>query len=314
MGSDQKIKLSIVTTCYNEEGNVDELRERVVRALDPFPEIEHEHIFIDNASEDGTVAKLRAQAARDPRVKFIVNNRNFGTERSGFYALRLAFGDIVIPMACDLQDPPELFPQLIQKWREGCLAVYCVKIQSEESWVKFRLRRLYYRLLALLSDVRLVQDFTGFGLFDKKVMEELRKVDDPFPYMRGLVAEFGFRGGEVPFRQPQRKRGKSSYNLYGLYKVAMMGITSYSNIPIRIAAIAGFILSLLSLALAFLYLVIKLLFWSRLPVGIAPMLIGLFFFSSVQLFFIGILGEYVLSIHVRSLRRPLVVERERVNF
>ena len=306
--------ISIVSGTFNEEDNVEELYERVKRVfLERLPDDSFEMIVIDNASTDGTVAVLKRMAEKDRRLKIIVNNRNFGHIRSPVHAILQARGDAVIAMASDLQDPPEI-PELVAKWREGYSIVAGTKPKSIETPLMFVVRRLYYRVIGAIADVELIPNFTGFGLYDRSVIDVIRKLDDPYPYFRGIISELGFRVAQLPYTQRPRVRGITKNNFYTLYDLAMLGITSHSKIPLRLATMAGFALSLLSLAISVTYLILKLMFWEHFGFGTAPILIGLFFFSSVQLFFIGLLGEYVAAIHTQVLKRPLVVERERVNF
>lgn len=306
--------VSIVSGCYNEEDNVEELYTQVRDAMARLPGYTYEHIFIDNASTDRTVDRLRAIAARDRGVKVIVNTRNFGHIRSPFYALLQARGEAVIGMASDLQDPPALIPELIRKWTEGYKVVMAVKPDTDASWLAFRLRRGYYDVLGRMANVNLARHFTGFGLYDQEVIALLRTIDDPYPYFRGLVADLGFEAATVEFRQPKRKHGITHNNFYTLYDLAMLGLTSYSKVPLRLATMFGFFMSLTSFLVAVGYLVMKLLFWYRFPFGQAPLLIGIFFFGSIQLLFIGLIGEYIGAIHTQVQRRPLVIEKERINF
>jgi glycosyltransferase involved in cell wall biosynthesis len=306
--------ISIVTPCFNEADNVDELHLRLKAVRDQLPAYRFEHIFIDNASTDGTVARIKALIARDPTVRLIVNARNFGHIRSPYHGLLQASGDAVICLASDLQDPPEIIPEMIRAWESGYRVVAGVKSGSRESKAMWILRSSYYRLVRKLADVQLLEHFTGFGLYDRSFVDVLRGIDDPYPYFRGLVAEIGFDVARVEYQQPGRKRGITKNNFYTLYDLAMLGITSHSKIPIRLATMAGFFLSLISFMISLTYLVLKLALWDRFQLGTAPLLIGMFFFGSVQIFFIGLIGEYVASIHTQVLRRPLVVERERVNF
>ncbi|MFA9439821.1 glycosyltransferase [Uliginosibacterium sp. sgz301328] len=305
--------ISIVTPCFNEEDNVDELCSRIAQVMEHQP-YDYEHILIDNCSSDRTVERVKAIAQRDSRVKLIVNARNFGHIRSPYYGILQSRGDACVQIASDLQDPPEMIPEFIKKWEEGYKAVFAVKPESEESALMFWLRRSYYRFIARISEVSLVQNATGAGLFDKALVDVLRDLRDPYPYFRGLVCEIGFPIATVPFRQPRRKRGVTKNNFYTLYDMAMLGITNHSKVPLRLMTMAGFALSILSLVIAFGFLVAKLLFWNLFQVGIAPVLIGLFFFGGIQMFFIGLLGEYVGAIHTQVRNMPLVVESERVNF
>ncbi|MGH9443997.1 MAG: glycosyltransferase family 2 protein [Thermoanaerobaculia bacterium] len=306
--------ISVVSGCYNEEANVEELYAQVRDVLRGLPGCRYEHIFIDNASTDGTPDRLRAIAARDRSVKVILNTRNFGHVRSPYHALLQAGGDAVIGMAADLQDPPSLIPEFIRKWEEGYKVVMGVKPESDENWLLSRLRKAYYGFLGRIANITLVKNFTGFGLYDREVIESLRKLDDPYPYFRGLVADLGYEAATIEFRQPKRRHGRTHNNFFTHYDLAMLGITSYSKFPLRLATMLGFVMALLSFLVAFGYLLMKLLFWYRFTFGQAPLLIGIFFLGSVQLLFIGIIGEYIGSIYTQVQRRPLVIEKERINF
>lgn len=306
--------ISVVTPCFNEESNVEELHLRIAAQFDKLPGYDFEHIYIDNASTDGTAKVIRRLAGADSRVKAILNTRNFGHIRSPIHAILQARGDAVISMASDLQDPPELIPAFIQQWEAGFKVVAGVKPKSQETPLMFALRRLYYATIGRIADVELIPNFTGFGLYDRTVIELVRRIDDPYPYFRGMIADLGFEHAEVPFEQPLRRRGVTKNNFYTLYDIAMLGITGHSKVPIRLATMAGFALSGLSLLVALIYLAYKLLYWDQFSLGVAPILIGFFFFASIQLFFIGILGEYIANIHTQVQKRPLVVERERINF
>jgi glycosyltransferase involved in cell wall biosynthesis len=306
--------ISIVTACYNEEENVAELYAQVKAVMMTQKNIRYEHIFIDNDSRDRTVEILREIAFSDATVKIIVNARNFGHIRSPFHALLQAQGDAVIMLAADLQDPPELINEFIKQWEAGYKVVVGVKPSSRERFPMAMVRRVYYHLITKIADTSLIKNFTGFGLYDAQVIKILRGIGDSYPYFRGLISEIGFKVAEVPFVQPPRLHGKSSNNFYSLYDMAILGITTHSKLPIRVATMGGFFLSMISFAAAFVFLILKLFWWDHFPMGVAPILIGMFFLGSVQLFFIGILGEYVLSIHTQTLKRPLVVERERINF
>jgi glycosyltransferase involved in cell wall biosynthesis len=307
-------RLVILTPCFNEQENVRPLYEAIKGIMAGLPRYEYIHLYIDNASTDGTVEVLRHLASEDRRVRVILNARNFGHIRSPFYGLLQADGDAVIYMASDLQDPPEMIPRLIAEWENGAKAVLAIKDSSDESGVFFALRKLYYRVVERLADVRTFQSFTGFGLYDRQVVDYCRSLNDPYPYFRGIIAETGLPTAEVHYHQPARKRGITKNNFYTLYDLAMLGITNHSKIPLRLATMSGFVMSLISLVVGVVYLIYKLLYWQQFPAGTAPLVIGLFFFASVQLFFIGILGEYIGSIHTQVLKRPLVVEKERINF
>ncbi len=306
--------ISVVTPCYNEEGNVEQLYREIKAVFDDLPQYDYEHVYIDNASTDGTVAILREIAKRDPRVKIIVNNRNFGHVRSPYHGLLQAKGDAVIGMCSDLQDPPQLIVQFLEGWEEGYPIVLGQKTTSEEAPLFFFIRRCYYRLAKKLADVELIENVTGFGLYDRKVIEAFRGLDDSYPYVRGLISEMGYSVKRVAYMQATRKRGVTKNNFYTLFDVAMLGITSHSKVPLRLATMLGFAMSFISFLIAMGYLVAKLLFWNHFEFGLAPLIIGLFFFASLQLFCIGLVGEYIGFIHTQVLNRPLVVERERINF
>lgn len=306
--------ISVITPCFNEQENIKELYNEVKNNFLNLNGYCYEHIFIDNNSEDSTLDILKEIAREDNNIKVIVNARNFGHIRSPYYGLLQAQGDAAIIMASDLQDPPQMISKFIAAWQDGYKIVIGIKLKSEESKTMFMLRSLYYKFITRISETDLIKDFTGFGLYDKSVLKILREIDDPYPYFRGIIADIGFDRKEITYTQPKRKYGVTKNNFYTLYDMAMLGITSYSKLPLRLATIAGFSLSILSFLLSFLFFFIKLIFWSSFNTGIAPILCGLFFFSSVQLFFIGLLGEYISSIHMRTMKRPLVVERERVNF
>jgi glycosyltransferase involved in cell wall biosynthesis len=304
--------ITVVTPCFNEEENVEAVYRETKRVFSSIPEVTYDHLFIDNSSTDSTVVKLREIVAVDPAVSVIVNARNFGHIRSPIHGLLQAKGDAVILLVADLQDPPDLMQEFVGKWLAGAPIVVGVKPVAKESALFFALRRMYYRLVTRIANVKLIQNFTGFGLYDRKVIEILRKIDDPYPYFRGLVCEIGFDVIQLPYVQPRRKRGISKNNFYTLYDIAMLGITSHSKVPLRLATIGGFLLSGFSLLVSLVYLVLKLLFWNEFSIGSAPILIGVFFFSSVQLFFIGLLGEYVGAILTYVQKRPLVIEKERI--
>ena len=306
--------ISIVTPCYNEEGNVENIYQQVKVVFDQLKVYVYEHLFIDNASKDKTVAILKEIASKDKNVKVIVNTRNFGHIRSPYHALFQTKGDAVIVIVADLQDPPEMITEFLKKWEEGYKIVIGIKTQSEESSLMFGVRKTFYTLISKLSDVELIRNFTGFGLYDKQVIDIISNLNDPYPYFRGIIADIGFEVAKIEYKQTARKKGITKNNFYTLYDMAMLGITNHSKVPLRLATMLGFSLSIISLLVAFGYLVYKLIFWKSFSVGIAPVVIGLFFFSSVQLFFLGLVGEYIGSIHTQVLKRPLVIEKERINF
>jgi glycosyltransferase involved in cell wall biosynthesis len=311
--STQKL-ISIVTPCYNEELNVNLIYSKVKEVFQNLPQYSYEHIFIDNCSKDSTVSILKEICKSDVNAKLIVNTRNFGWMRSPYYALLQSSGDATILIVADLQDPPEMIFKFLEKWEEGFKVVIGVKAQAEESRLMFLIRSTYYNLINKLSDTELIKNYTGYGLYDKVIIEILRTLDDPYPYFRGLISEIGYEVFKIPYTQPTRKRGISTSNFYALYDVGILGITNHSKMPLRLATFIGFVMSLCSLAIAFIYFIYKLVRWDWFSAGQAPLVIGLFFFSSVQLFFIGIVGEYIGSIHTQVLKRPLVIEKERINF
>ncbi len=306
--------ISVVTQCYNEEGNVHEIYESVKKVMRSLNGYSYEHIFIDNASWDKTQDILKDIAMNDKNVKVILNTRNFGQIRSPIYALLQANGDAVILIVADLQEPPSLIIDFIKKWEEGYKIVIGVKSKSEESPILFVLRKAYYNLIARLSEIELIKNFTGFGLYDQEVIMIIRKINDPYPYFRGLICDIGFERAEIAYIQPQRKWGTTKNNFYTLFDYAMLGITNHSKVPLHLATMLGFLLALLCLLVALGYFIYKLVFWDRFSLGVAPLVIGFFFFASVQLMFIGIIGEYIGSIHTQVLKRPMVIEKERINF
>lgn len=311
--TDRRKFLSIVTPCFNEEENVDELAQRIADVMASLP-YDYEHVFIDNHSTDGTVERVKALASCDRRVKLIVNARNFGHIRSPYHALLQTSGDACICLASDLQDPPEMIAELVARWEEGYKTVMAVKPESHEAPVMRTLRRMYYRFLGRISEVPLVHNATGAGLYDHAVIEVLRQLEDPYPYFRGLVAEIGYPIATVPFVQPRRTRGITKNNFYTLFDTAMLGITNHSKVPLRLMTMTGFALGILSLMVAFGFLIAKLILWNSFQLGFAPLLCGMFFLGAVQLLSLGILGEYIGSVHTKVRHLPLVVELERVNF
>jgi polyisoprenyl-phosphate glycosyltransferase len=310
-----KKRISIVTPCYNEEANIAEVFRRMRVVMDAQDTYEYEHIFIDNSSQDSTVEILRGLAAEDRRVKVIVNARNFGHLRSPMHAFLHAHGDAVGLLFADLQDPPELFVEMIQEWEKGFPIVAGIKSSSDESGAMYRVRTFYYTLVGKLTDVRVLSHFTGFGLYDRSVVQTLReKFPDPYPYFRGMIAELGLPHAEVHYNQKRRMRGITKNNFYTLYDLAMLGITNLSKVPLRLVTLCGFISAAISLILGAFYLLYKIIFWDRFSLGLAPLILGLFFLGSVQLLCLGIIGEYVGSVHTSVQKRPLVVEKERINF
>ena len=308
-------KISIVVPCFNEEENVvpmaNAIREEFKKNLALY---EYEIIFIDNDSKDNTRDLIRELCKNDRGIKGIFNAKNFGQFNSPYYGMLQSTGDATILMAADFQDPVEMIPKYVHAWEEGYKIAIGIKKSSQENKIMYHLRSLYYKTIKKLSEVEQIEHFTGFGLYDRAFINVLRKLDDPTPFLRGIVAELGFKRKEIPYEQPKRRAGMTSNNFYRLYDAAMLSITSYTKIGLRIATLIGGLSGFLSLAVALIYLVLKLLYWDRFPAGMAPILIGMLFLGSVQLFFIGMIGEYVLTINHRVMKRPLVVEEERINF
>jgi glycosyltransferase involved in cell wall biosynthesis len=308
------MKISIVSGCYNEQDNLDEFFKRTIAAIQLIGHYDWEIIIIDNASTDSSREIIKSHASKEPRIKAIFNTRNFGHVRSPYHGILQANGDAIIYLASDLQDPPEMIPQFIDAWEAGSKVVAAIKNESEESALFFLARKAYYTIVSSLSDVDLLKNFTGFGLYDQDVIKHIREMDDPYPYFRGQISELGFPVKKLSFVQPARKRGFSKNNFYTLYDLAMLGFTNHTKIPLRFATMLGFGVSVICLAVAVAYFVVKLLFWDTFQLGLAPLVIGLFFTASVQLLFIGVIGEYIGAILTKVTKRPLVTEAERINF
>jgi glycosyltransferase involved in cell wall biosynthesis len=310
----QRKKISIISGCYNEQDNIKPLYERISTVMSQFPQYDYEIIIIDNCSKDKTSEVLREIAATDNRVKVILNARNFGVNRSGLYVHKFVAGNCMICLASDLEDPPELIAEFLKKWEQGYKMVAAIKKGSKENILMRAVRSVYYKIIYAISEIEQIKNFTGFGLYDMSIIKPLLEYYDSTTYFRGLVSEYGYDISFVEFVKPVRPSGKSSYNFFSYFDYAMLGIVSNSKVPIRIATLAGFCLSGLSLLVALFYFVFKLLFWSSVPFGIAPLVIGLFFFSSVQIFFIGLIGEYVAAVLSKVSPKPLVLVREFINF
>lgn len=306
--------ISVVSSCYNEEGNLREFHDRIVAVFKQLPGYAHEIIVADNCSTDSSREILRDLASQDRQFKVILNAGNFGHIRSPFNAIMQATGDAVVVLCSDLQEPPEMIPDFVRHWEAGYQVVCGVKPKSRENPLMFQVRRFYYWLLASCADTPQIQNFTGFGLYDRRVIDALKKFHEPYPYLRGLVCEVGFRRTEIPFVQAERKHGKTKNNFFTLYDMAMTGFVNHTKLPLRLAAFVGFFLAFLSLLVAVGYFIYKLLFWQTFNLGLAPMVIGLFFFSSVQLIFIGIIGEYIGAVWTQVKNKPWVIEDERINF
>lgn len=314
----ERKKISIVVPCYNEEANVRLMRDAIEGRFnedETLKKYDYDIVFIDNDSTDNTRSELRRLCAEDmAHVKAIFNAKNFGQFNSPYYAMLQTDGDATMLMAADFQDPPELISEFVRSWEEGYRIVIGVKAHSTDGKLVYAFRCMYYKLIKKFSQVDQIEHFTGFGLYDRSFIDVMRELDDPTPFLRGIVAELGFHRKELPYDQPKRRAGKTSNNFYTLYDAAMLGFTSYTKVGLRIATFAGAICSGLCLLVAFIYLIMKLIWWDRFPAGMTPLLIGMLFLGSVQIFFIGVVGEYILSINQRVMHRPLVVEEERINF
>lgn len=306
--------ISIVAGCYNEEDNIPELHQRLTLVMQKFSQYDYEIILIDNASTDQTVDVIRSIAAKDKHLKAIVNVRNFGHIRSPYHAFLLAHGDAVIGMASDLEDPPELISEFIAKWEEGYKIVIGVRRKTEERGLMPLIRKSYYSLMTRISEVEQVRNFTGFGLYDRRVMDILRDIQDPYPYFRGLICELGFPRAEIPFDKLLRKHGLSKGSFFIYLDSALLGIVNHSKAPLRLATLMGLAMSGLSFMLGVYYLFRKLMAWNEFEAGIAPLAVGMFFFMGVLFVLLGLIGEYIGLLVTHTVRRPMVVEKERINF
>lgn len=306
--------ISVMTPCFNEHGNIANIYEAVKQQFDRMPQYTYEHIFIDNCSTDGSRDILRSLAAKDPNVKVILNVANFGPNRSGTYGMFQGSGEALIAIVCDLQDPPELIPAFLKKWEEGYKVVLGQKSRSKENPVMFQIRKIYYRLMAGLSETEHLDNVTGYGLYDKEVLNMIQWMDDPEPYIRGLITQLGYAWCLVEYTQRKREVGSSSYNFFSYFDFAVTGLTHVSRKPLRIATFIGFGMSAVSFIVALIYLIMKLTMWEQFDMGMAPVLIGMFLLASVQLAFIGVIGEYIGAILTKVTKRPMVIEEERINF
>lgn len=310
-------KISVLIPCYNEVENVEPMSFAVVNILEEkLSRYDYEIIFIDNCSTDGTRDKLETICSKNKKIKAIFNVTNFGQFNSPFYGICQTTGGCTISMCCDFQDPVELIPRFVEEWEKGHKIVSGIKTSSKESPVVYFLRSMYYKMIRNMSDTEMIEHFTGFGLYDKTFIDILRELDDPIPFLRGIVAEYGhgFNRIDIEYEQARRRAGKTHNNLYSLYDAAMLSITSYTKVGLRLATILGFVSSGISLMVALVYLILKLINWDNFQAGNAPMIIGIYVIGSLQLFFIGLLGEYILNINTRVIHRPLVVEEKRINF
>lgn len=307
--------ISVLIPCYNEVENVQPISEAIINEfVTKLPQYDYEIVFIDNFSTDGTRNKIEQICKMNPKIKAIFNAKNFGQFNSPYYGMCQTHGDCTIGMCCDFQDPVELIPRFVAEWEKGYKIVSAIKTQSEENKIVRFLRTCYYKAIKKMSSVEQIEHFTGTGLYDKSFIDVLRELDDPMPFLRGIVAELGPLRKDIEYTQAKRRAGKTHNNWYTLYDAAMLSFTSYTKVGLRVATIIGFLFSLLTMLMAIIYLCAKLIWWEAFPMGTAPMLIGMFFIGSVQLFFIGLVGEYVLNINARVMHRPLVVEEKRINF
>jgi len=310
-----KKKISILVPCYNEEENVVAISEAIIKEVEEkLPKYDYELVFIDNCSTDKTRILLEGLCAENKKIKIIFNAKNFGQFNSPYYGMLQTTGDCTILICADFQDPVDMIPKFVQEWENGNKIVIGIKNKSKENKIMYFLRSCYYKLIKKISDTEQIEHFTGFGLYDKSFIEVLRKLDDPTPFLRGIVAELGFSRKDIPYEQQKRRAGKTHNNFYKLYDAAMLSFTSYTKIGLRLATFAGAIISAISFIIGLIYLILKLMYWDRFAAGTIPILIGMCFLGAIQLFFIGFLGEYILSINARVMKRPLVIEEKRINF
>ncbi len=307
-------KISIVVPCYNEEENVEPISEAIIQQIEKLQNYTYELVLIDNCSTDKTKEKIIQLCEKNKNIKAIFNAKNFGQFNSPYYAMLQTTGDCTILIAADFQDPVEMIPQFIQEWEAGYKIVIGIKKKSQENKLIYFLRSIYYKLIKRLSDTDQIEHFTGFGLYDKDFIQVLKKLEDPTPFLRGIVAELGYQRKEIPYEQPKRRAGKTHNTFYRLYDAAMLSFTSYTKIGLRLATFLGILIGVLSFIIGLVYLILKLIYWDRFAAGMVPLLIGIFFLGAVQLFFIGLLGEYILAINTRVMKRPLVIEEKRINF
>lgn len=311
----EKKKIGVMIPCYNEEENIVQICEAVAQEItNNLPQYDYEILIMDNCSTDNTRALIREICAKNPKVKAILNAKNFGQFNSPYYGMLQVDGDCVIPICADFQDPVEMIPKFIKEWEDGYKIVCAIKSSSRENSLVRLARTMYYKMIKKMSSVEQIEHFTGFALYDRSFIEVLKNLDDPTPFIRGIVAELGFKRKDIEFEQPKRKAGKTHNNFYSLYDAAMLSFTSYTKIGLRIATFAGFGIAIISFLIGLVYLIMKLIWWDRFPGGTAPALIMSMFLGSVQLFFLGFLGEYIMNINTRVMNRPLVVEEERINF
>lgn len=312
---DQQKKISVLIGCYNEEENVVPLSKALVEMLETnLSQYDYEIVFIDNDSKDNTRPLLREICKGNPRIKAIFNAKNFGQFNSPYYGMLQCTGDCVVKMAADFQDPVEMVPSIVAEWEKGAKIVSCIKTKSKENPIMRFMRTIYYKIIKKMSSIDQIEHFTGFGLYDKSFIEVLRNLKDPTPFLRGIVAELGYKRVSIEYTQAKRRAGKTHNNMMTLFDAAMLSFTSYTKVGLHLVTIAGMVLSVLSFLAALVYLVLKLIYWDRFSAGVAPLIIAIFFFNAIELLFIGFVGEYVMSINTRVMNRPLVIEEERINF
>ena len=307
-------KISVVIPCYNEQENIENISNAIAEQIEKIEKYDYEIIIIDNDSTDNSRKIIEKQCKKNSKIKAIFNAKNFGQFNSPYYAILQTTGDCTMLICADFQDPVELIPKFIEEWENGYKIVIGIKQESQENKLTYLLRSCYYKIIKKFSDIEQIEHFTGFGLYDKKFVDILRNLDDTTPYLRGIVAELGFKRKEIPYKQPKRKAGKTHNNFYTLYDAAMLGLTSYTKVGLRLATFFGLIVGGISFAIGIIYLILKLIYWDRFSAGMTPLLIGMFFLGALQLFFIGFMGEYILSINHRMMKRPLVIEEKRINF
>ena len=310
-------KISIMIPTFNETENVVQMAEAVVEVLTKdLPEYDYEILFIDNASTDGTRDKIVKLCEGNKKIRAIFNVTNFGQFNSPFHGICETTGDCTIPICCDFQDPVELIPVFVHEWEKGHKIVSGVKTSSKENPLIYLARTIYYKMIKSMSSVKMIEHFTGFGLYDKTFVALLRELDDPIPFIRGIVAEYGegFNRIEIEYEQPKRRAGKTHNNFYTLYDGAMLSFTSYTKVGLRLATFFGIGVSFVSILIGLVYLILKLCFWYSFSAGYAPIMIGVFVLGGIQIFFIGLIGEYILNINTRVIHRPVVVEEKRINF
>ena len=305
--------ISIITPTFNEETNIEKLSDAIAIQMQNL-DYDYEHIIIDNASTDNTQSVIRGLCHKSKKVKAIINAKNFGHIRSPYHALLCANGDAAVLICSDFQDPPELIPQLIQRWENGSEVVFLKRISSKTNYILEQLKLFFYKTINLISDIKLEKNITGSGIFDRKIIENLKKINDPYPYFRGMIYEFVDKVDIIEFDQPQRLSGKSNSSFLALFDMAMLGIVKHSKLPLRIMTICGFAIGVASFSVGIFFVIKKLLFWDEFQLGLAPLIAGVFFGISIIIIMLGLIGEYVGFVLTQTRNLPLVIEKERINF